>query len=103
MINAQTSFKNSKSYRQENILILLLIINSFLRSKDIDISLVKSVFFFFFFVLSLFLLKYLLLEGRKGYLFENLNAKNTEKSDKLQNNIRLLGPRYKGLNCLIVV
>ena len=101
MINAQTSFKNSKSYRQENILILLLIINSFLSSKDIDISLVKSVFFFF--VLSLFLLKYLLLEGRKGYLFENLNAKNTEKSDKLQNNIRLLGPRYKGLNCLIVV
>ena len=47
----------------------LVIIKSLLSSKDI--SLVKSVFL----KLRLFLLKYLLLGGRNGYLFENLNAK----------------------------
>ena len=50
--DAQASFKNSNSYRQENILILLVIINSLLSSKDF--SLLKSVFL----ILSLFLLKY---------------------------------------------
>ena len=50
--DAQTSFKNSNSCRQENILILLVIINSLLSSKDF--SLLKSVFL----ILSLFLLKY---------------------------------------------
>ena len=50
--DAQTSFKNSNSCRQENILILLVIINSLLSSKDF--SLLKIVFL----ILSLFLLKY---------------------------------------------
>ena len=40
--DAQTSFKNSNTYRQENILILLIIINSLLSSKYI--GLLKSVF-----------------------------------------------------------
>ena len=33
MINAQTSFKHSNSYRQENILIVLVIINFIFFSK----------------------------------------------------------------------
>ena len=56
-----------------------------------------------FLILSLLLLKYLLLEGRNGYLIENLNAKNILKSGKLQINIQLSAPRCNGLNCLIVV
>ena len=65
------------------------------------ISLVKSVIL----IPSLFLLKYLLSEGRNWYLFENLNThtQKNEQSDKLQNNMQLSAPRYKGLDCLIIV
>ena len=63
------------------------------------ISLVKSVIL----TPSLFLLKYLLLEGRNWYFFGKLNTKKNEQSDKLRNNIQLSAPLYKGLDCLIVV
>ena len=43
------------------------------------------------------------MEGIKWYLFEKLNAKNIEKSDKLQNKIKLSAPPYKGLNFSVVV
>ena len=83
--DVQTSFKNSNSYRQEMKYLILLIINSLLSSKDI--SLMKSVFL----ILSLFLLKYLLLEGRNWYLFEKLNAKKNEHGDNLQIRYQVVG------------
>ena len=90
MINVQTLFKNSNSYRQGN----LITSNSSLSPlAKIDDQSREN-----------FLLKYLLLKGKNRYLFEKLNTKKyIEKSDKLHNNIQLSAPRYKGLNCSVVV
>ena len=69
MINAQTSFKNSNWYRQENILILLVVV-CLIPFKVAKISVSWKVFTFEGIII-------------KWYLSEKLNAKNIEKSDKL--------------------
>ena len=84
--------------RQENILILLVIFSLPFKQQRYQ-SRDQCVFNTKLFLLN----KQLLLKALKWYLFEKLNAKNIEKSDKLQNKIELAAPRYKGLDFSVVV
>ena len=68
-------------------------------------SLMKSVFIILSLLHAVVLIKYLFLEGRNRYLFEKLDAKKKtlKRAITCRFDIKLLAPRYKGLNCLIAV